>query len=130
MSPYNLTINITDAEPSGSHLGSDKGINFPESQLHLPALTSIDLRDLEFVSKHADMVGLSFVNQAEDVLLLQKELSDRGASNIAVVLKIETKMGVQNLLKLLLAAMRTYPIGIMIARGKNFDLQIASINVR
>jgi pyruvate kinase len=51
-------IRITQAKIAGEKLGSDKGINLPDSALKLPALTKKDLEDLEFVAKHADMVGL------------------------------------------------------------------------
>jgi len=41
----------------GDHLQSDKGINLPDTELHLPALTAKDIEDLEFVVRHADIVN-------------------------------------------------------------------------
>ncbi|HEY4649959.1 MAG TPA: pyruvate kinase, partial [Pontibacter sp.] len=48
---------------------------------------------------------------------LHKEIKKLKATHLAVMLKIETKESFRNLPHLLLAAMRTYPAGIMIARG-------------
>ena len=62
-----VTVRITAAKPGGDKLRADKGINLPESTIHLPALTEKDMADLAFVVKHADLVGLSFVRQPKDV---------------------------------------------------------------
>ncbi|HLX60640.1 MAG TPA: pyruvate kinase [Planctomycetota bacterium] len=112
-----LKIEITLAKNDGSKLDADKGINFPDTHLNLRGLTAKDLADLNFVAKRADLVGMSFVNEPADVQMLQEELKKRGAGGTGIVLKIETRWGFQNLPWLLLAAMRSYPAGIMIARG-------------
>ncbi|NNF61720.1 MAG: hypothetical protein HKN06_10400, partial [Gammaproteobacteria bacterium] len=52
----------------------------------------------------------------EDVDALLAALEGYGA-HPGIVLKIETEQGFHNLVRLLLTAMRTYPVGIMIARG-------------
>lgn len=112
-----MHVEITLAKPGGSKLRADKGINFPESRLQAAALTAKDLVDLAFVVRHADIVGMSFVNDAADVMTLQDELRRRGGEHLGIVLKIETRRGFQQLPWLLLAAMRSYPAGVMIARG-------------
>jgi pyruvate kinase len=112
-----VEVKIVRAAERGTELGADKGINFPDSDLQLPALTAEDLDDLDFVAKHADLVGLSFVHAPEDVLELQKQLSLRGTSDRGIVLKIETRRGFEQLPHLLLAAMRSPCVGVMIARG-------------
>jgi pyruvate kinase len=109
-------VRITHAPPDGAKLRSDKGINLPESQLQIPALTDKDLADLPFIAAHADMVGLSFVNRVEDIERLRTEL-DRYGTRPAIVLKIETRHAFQQLPDLLLAAMREPVCGVMIARG-------------
>jgi pyruvate kinase len=48
---------------------------------------------------------------------LQEELRKHQAEHVGIMLKIETKEGFRNLPHLLLAVMRSYPAGIMIARG-------------
>lgn len=112
-----VEIEITHAAAKGAKLGADKGINFPDSTLRLPALTSQDLQDLDFVAAHADLVGLSFVHSAADVSSLQEHLLKRGGERLGIVLKIETRRGFEALPRLLLAAMRSRCIGVMIARG-------------
>ena len=110
-------VEITRARSGGFRLGADKGINLPESALHLPALTDEDRRNLPFVVSHADLVGLSFVHEAHDVLALQTELERLGAPHLGVVLKIETRSGFEQLPRILLTALRLPRVGVMIARG-------------
>jgi pyruvate kinase len=112
-----LRVKITHVPPNGGKLRADKGINLPDSTLALPGLTAKDIEDLAVVVRHADMVGLSFVNQPEDVRSLQAELGRLGAEHVGIVLKIETLSGFDRLPSLLLAAMHSPSIGVMIARG-------------
>lgn len=112
-----LEIEITKAKPTGSRLRADRGINFPDSDIRLPGLTIADKKDLKFVIRHADAVSLSFVRRPIDIVALQDELDRLGAGEIGLIVKIETKKGFRNLPKLLLTAMRRYPIAVMIARG-------------
>ena len=112
-----LEVEITQAREGGEKLIGDKGINFPDSELDLPALTDKDLQDLACVAQVADMVGLSFVQQASDVYLLRDQLDRLGRSDMGMVLKIETLKGFENLPELMLAAMSGGCAGVMIARG-------------
>lgn len=110
-------VEITQAAPSGSKLRADKGINLPDTALRLPALTGKDLADLAFVAEHADIVELSFANTADDVLALQEQLERLTRNPPAIVLKIETRRGFDNLPGMLLALLRSRRCGVMIARG-------------
>jgi pyruvate kinase len=112
-----LEVEITHARDGGEKLTGDKGINFPDSQIELPALTQKDMEDLQTISKVADMVGLSFVQRARDVELLRVHLSELGASNLGIVLKIETRRSFEHLPELLYSAMVSKAVGVMIARG-------------
>jgi pyruvate kinase len=112
-----LLLRITQARLRGQELRADKGINLPESSLRLAALTAKDLEDLSFVAEHADVVELSFAHSAQDVELLQRHLARLGSRQPAVVLKIETRRGFENLPDMLLTAMRAPCCGVMIARG-------------
>lgn len=112
-----VLVRITHTRLGGGKLRADKGINLPDSQLRLPALTGKDLGDLAFVARHADVVEISFANSAEDVESLQQHLVGLGAHQPAIVLKIETRRGFENLPDMLLAAMRAPCCGVMIARG-------------
>jgi len=112
-----LQVEIVAARPEGSALKADKGINLPDSALRLPPLTPDDLRDLEFVARHADLVGYSFVRTPSDVMALRERLAEAGAPQLGVVLKIETRAAFEHLPRLLLAAMGGPGVAVMIARG-------------
>jgi pyruvate kinase len=94
-----------------------KGLNFPDTELGIPSLTPKDLEDLDFIARHADMVGLSFVRSPSDVERLQAELAARGAAQLGIVLKIETTPAFARFPRLLLTAMRSEQVGVMLARG-------------
>ena len=112
-----VLVRISQARLRGEKLRGDKGINLPESDLRLSAMTVKDLEDLAFVAEHADVVEMSFANTARDVESLQTHLAHLGSRQPAVVLKIETRRGFENLPDMLLTAMRAPCCGIMIARG-------------
>jgi pyruvate kinase len=112
-----VLVRITQTRLQGARLRADKGINLPESTLQLAALTAKDLEDLSFVAQHADVVELSFANSARDVALLQQHLARLAKRQPAIVLKIETRRGFENLPDMLLTAMRASCCGVMIARG-------------
>ena len=112
-----LVVRITYAKARGSRLRGAKSINFPGTDLKLEGLTRTDRRNLDFIADHADAVSLSFVREPGDVIALQDELARRSGHNLGVIVKIETEQAFHHLPRILLAAMRTYPAGIMIARG-------------
>ena len=112
-----ITVEITHARPGGSRLAAGKGVNLPDTHLRLSPLTAKDIEDLAFVATHADLIGYSFVRQAEDIDQLQQRLTDLGAEKMGTILKIETRQAFADLPKLLLACMRGGPFGVMIARG-------------
>jgi pyruvate kinase len=117
VSDEELLIEITHARSSGSRLRSDKGINFPKSDIRLRGLTETDKTNLEFVAQHADAVGLSFVRKPKDIIALQEELKKYPSHRLSIIPKVETVKGFNALPRLLLATMRQYPAGVMIARG-------------
>jgi pyruvate kinase len=112
-----LQIRITHTRKPVEELEGNRGVNFPDTSLDLPALSAKDLRDLEFVASHADMIGLSFANNPDDVRTLYQRLQKLGREDVGVVLKIETKRGFSNLPDILLAALKFPACGVMIARG-------------
>ena len=119
-----VLLRITHASLKGSKLLPDKGLNFPDTDLQLSPLTDKDRQDLDFVSAHADIVGYSFVQSADDIKLLQQELAARMKQprEIAIMAKIETPQAVSNLPELMVQAAGQQPFAVMIARG---DLAIA-----
>ncbi len=100
-----------------SKLSSEKGINLPDTKLNLPALTERDIENLPFVCKNADIVGYSFVRNANDVQYLYEQLNLNNAKDLGVVFKIENKEAFENLPFILLEGMKRDKIGVMIARG-------------
>lgn len=112
-----IRVEITRSSPAGVTLRSDKGINLPDTDLDLPALTPADLQTLDFAARHADIIGLSFVRKPSDVELLDEELAKRGAQRLGRVLKIENRQAFEDLPRLLLTALRYPPMGVMVARG-------------
>ena len=115
--PEHMLVEIMNTGAREAKLGSGKSINLPDTDLGIGAITEKDRHDLDFVSEHADIVGLSFVRRPEDVLELQQELAARGKSRLGIILKIESRPGFDQLPLIMIAALRHHPVGIMIARG-------------
>ena len=55
-----IQVEITQTGPNGGRLRAEKGINFPDTNLEIPALTEKDQVDLRHVVEYVDMVALSF----------------------------------------------------------------------
>lgn len=99
---------------------SHKGINLPDSKLRIPAMSEKDREDLRFgVKIGVDMVGLSFVSSASDVLdvrfLIEQFLREEKLvlqHPMMIIAKIERHEAVDNLESIIEAA-----DGIMVARG-------------
>jgi len=115
--PAGILVEITQAPLRGARLRPEKGINLPDTVLDVPALSDKDLLDLKALAPHVDMVGLSFVRTAEDVLALHEALAKLNAHRLATVFKIETRWGFENLSQILMAGLTRPPFGIMVARG-------------
>jgi pyruvate kinase len=112
-----IRIEITQARDGGEKLLGDKGINLPDSQLDLDGLTASDIKNLEFITRHADMVGLSFITKPSDVEMLQHHLERIDATRLDIVMKVETRIAFERLPELILALLRSPVAGVMIARG-------------
>jgi len=112
-----VLVRITQVRFGGAKLLADKGINLPDTELRIAAITDEDIEDLAFAAEHADVVEMSFASSARDVEQLQEHLRRLGSRRPAIVLKIETRRGLDNLSDMLLTAMRWPCCGVMIARG-------------
>lgn len=110
-------LRVQHTRSGRARIQADKGINVPDTALNFGALTDKDLTDLDFVAAHADIVGLSFVRQASDIVRLSQELATRGAPSLALVAKIETADAVRNLPEIIVQGAGRHPFGVMIARG-------------
>ncbi len=126
-SATHLDVAITHPRPGGVRLAAEKGINLPDTELDLPALTETDRAILPFVVEHADLVDFSFVRTARDVDDLRAELARLGRPDLPFLVKLETMTSFRHLPEILLAAMASPHVGVMIARG---DLAVEAGYVR
>lgn len=95
----------------GGKLLSHKGINLPQSELHIETFTDKDKDDLRFaVKEKIDFVAMSFVRRADDINRLRKHLPKKNPPK--VIAKIEKAEAVENFNEILEAT-----DGIMVARG-------------
>ncbi len=120
LEPNAAVVSILHAPPEGVRLKADKGLNFPDTDLGVAALTAKDLGDLDFAARHADMIGYSFVQRPDDIAHLQAELETRrGArwADVGLVAKIETTRAIRELPEIIVAAAGRQPFAVMIARG-------------
>lgn len=112
-----VTLVVERTKPGGQRLGAEKGINLPDTELPLPALTEEDESLLPFIAQHADLVAVSFIRHAADVAHILAALEKAGGKDLGLILKIETRQGFENLPSILLEGMRHPKLGVMIARG-------------
>ncbi|TVP68239.1 MAG: pyruvate kinase [Leptolyngbya sp. LCM1.Bin17] len=104
---------VTCQVVQGGCLKSRKGVNLPDLNLRLPSLTDKDKQDVAFgVSQGVDIMSLSFVRQAEDILTLKALLASHGADHIPVLAKIEKPQAIHNLESILATV-----DAVMVARG-------------
>lgn len=114
-----LLIGIEQCPPKGVKLKPEKGLNFPDADFGIAALTEKDREDLRVIAGHADGVQYSFVQSAGDVRQLQAALAEirEDWRELALVLKIETLQAIDNLPEIIVQAASAQPTAIMIARG-------------
>ena len=97
----------------GGPLKSKKGVNLPNTDISLPALTEKDVKDAIFaISQKVDWIALSFVRHAQDLKDLQKIIEEHAEHKIPIVAKIEKPEAVENIDKIV-----AYCDGLMVARG-------------
>lgn len=96
----------------GGVLKNNKGINVPEADLTVPALSEKDVQDMEFgASLGVDWVALSFVRSRDDLLLARHYLA-RFGSRAKLMAKIEKPQAVDRFADILKEV-----DGVMVARG-------------
>ena len=97
----------------GGILSSKKGVNLPNTNLSLPALTNKDKKDALFaLEQGVDWIALSFVRNEKDLKKLEKLIKNNSEYKVPIIAKIEKPEGVANIKKIV-----AYCDGIMVARG-------------
>jgi pyruvate kinase len=96
----------------GGRVSDNKGINLPGVAVSVPAMSEKDVADLRWALRlGVDMIALSFVRSADDLLDVQRIMDDEGV-RLPVLAKIEKPQAVENLEAIIDAF-----DGIMVARG-------------
>lgn len=121
----------------GGLVTSGKGINLPQSSISAPAITERDWECVAWaVENGLDLLALSFVRKAEEVLELKRKLAElasgyeagdprRLAAWTPVIAKIEKPQAVANIESIVAAA-----DAIMVARGDlGVEMEIARVPV-
>lgn len=110
----NLKDTVRAKTIQGGPLSSKKGVNLPNTNVSLPALTEKDIQDAKFIlDLELDWIALSFVRHAQDIKDL-KELINAHPTEFKppIIAKIEKPEGVKNIDEILKECN-----GIMVARG-------------
>lgn len=121
----------------GGRITSSKGINLPESDLRMPAISERDWQWVEWAVRHRlDFLALSFVRTAAEVIELRDRLdvlcADAGLADkpgvpprIPIVSKIEKPQALVNLKEIIDAS-----DAIMVARGDlGVEMDVARVPV-
>ncbi|MDF1520230.1 MAG: pyruvate kinase [Brevefilum sp.] len=101
----------------GGTLKSNKGVNLPGANLTMPSFTEKDREDLKFgLEKGVDMVAISFVKEAQDILTVRNEIKEFApnswAARTPIIAKIERPEALDDLDEIMKVT-----DGVMVARG-------------
>ncbi|RKF21628.1 pyruvate kinase [Altericroceibacterium spongiae] len=93
----------------GGVISNRKGVNVPDAEVPIPALTEKDRRDLVFaIEQGADWIGLSFVQRPDDLAEARKLMGGYGS----LCAKIEKPQAIKRLDEII-----ELSDGVMVARG-------------
>lgn len=98
---------------NGGILKPRKGVNLPGVKTTLPGITEKDVHHILFgLDNRIDIIAVSFVRKAEDILEVRRILKENKAEHIQIISKIENEEGVSNMNEIIEVS-----DGIMVARG-------------
>jgi pyruvate kinase len=96
----------------GGTIKGKRGLNLPDSDLSVKALTEKDIADVEFgLKNNVDYFALSFVRNADDITILRDMLNAHG-SKAKIIAKVETPQAIKDIDNIVVAF-----DGVMVARG-------------
>ena len=112
---------VTTVEPArvttrvvhGGPISSRKGMNFPDSELTIPAITEKDQADVRFAVEHQlDYIAASFIRRRGDIEQLRALLQEIDGGEMNVIAKLEKPQAIDALEEILEVS-----DGVMVARG-------------
>ena len=114
-----LIVNSIDGQDmhctveNGGEIGERKGVNVPNVEIGLPAITERDREDILFGLKEGiDFIAASFIRDGNAVREIRKLCDENGGEHVGIFPKIECALGVKNFDDILKASN-----GVMVARG-------------
>ena len=94
-------------------IGERKGVNIPNVDISLPAVTERDRQDILFgLTQNIDYIAASFIRNGKAVEDIRQLCRENGGEHVTIFPKIECALGVENFDEILEAS-----DGIMVARG-------------
>ena len=104
---------VTAKVIQGGAFKSKKGVNLPNTNVSLPALTEKDIEDAIFaIQEKVDWIALSFVRNSNDLIQLRELIETHSAHKIPIIAKIEKPEALDCLDEII-----EISDGIMVARG-------------
>ena len=104
---------VTAKVIQGGPLKSNKGVNLPNTNISLPALTEKDIKDAIFaIKQEVDWIALSFVRKKEDLIELKELIEKYSDYKIPIISKIEKPEALKNISEIIKNS-----DGLMVARG-------------
>lgn len=97
----------------GGQLGNNKKVTSPGQAWALPVLTDADAESLKMgIEERVDWIAASFIRKPDDIVEVRRKLESWGGARIPIMAKIETRLAVENLEKIVRLS-----DGLMVARG-------------
>jgi pyruvate kinase len=104
---------VTTRVIHGGPISSKKGMNFPDSELTIPAITDKDRVDVQFaVEQQLDYIAASFIRRRSEIEGLRELIRSFGGYDVNIIAKLEKPQAIDNLEDILEVS-----DGVMVARG-------------
>ncbi|WP_018921461.1 pyruvate kinase [Salsuginibacillus kocurii] len=115
--PEYVELLVQHPKDQRSPIEEQRSIVFPEQKNLSPSLSNPDRELLEKWGKQSDFILLSFVENAEQLQELKKELERLNLTHLGVMAKIESERAVENIDTILKEGLSFQKFGVMLGRG-------------